>query len=251
MSRFKELLYPGVSTFGFYPVDGTFPFLLCLHELLPDGGVVLDYGAGRGGQAEQVGGIKRHLLEFRHRASKVIGVDVDPVVRDNPLLDEAFVLGEDGTIPVADNSVDLVMSDWVCEHLPDPDAVFREIFRVLKPGGWVGFRTPNKWHYSMIASRSIPDKHHAKVIAVAQKSREKRDVFPKHYLMNTPRACRRILKSAGFAKALIMSHEPEPVYLHFNEVAFAAGVVYQRLAALLPTHAGRLVLMGFGQKPAG
>jgi SAM-dependent methyltransferase len=249
MTRTGSRLYPGVETFGFYPVDGTFPFLLRLHELLPPGGVVLDFGAGRGGQAGQATGIKKHLLDFRNRAGKVIGADVDPAVLGNPLLDQAVILSPDGSIPLEDNSVDLVVADWVCEHLPDPLKSFREIFRVLKPGGWVGFRTPNKWHYSMIASRLIPDRHHAKVLASAQKGRQERDVFPKHYLMNTPAACRSVLRSAGFTRELIVSHEPEPVYLHFNQLAFAVGAVYQRFAAFFPTHAGRLVLMGFGQKP--
>ncbi len=250
MSGLKDRLYPAVSTFGFYGIDGTFPFLLRLHQLLPEGGVLLDYGAGRGGQTEQADGIKRHLLDFRNRAGRVIGVDVDSVVLENPFLHDAHLLGEDGRIPLEDETADVVMADWVCEHLPSPVAAFHEIFRILKPGGWVGVRTPNKWHYSMVASRLIPDRHHERVLARAQKGREARDVFPKFYRMNTPAACRRTLAEAGFSCVLIESHEPEPVYLHFSTVAFAMGAVYQRLATLLPTHGGRLVLMGFGRKPA-
>lgn len=250
MPKLDRGLYPGLETFGFYPVDGTFPFLLRMHQLLPEGGVVLDYGAGRGGQADQANGIKKYLLDFRHRAGRVIGVDVDPAVFENPLINEAFQLGDDGKIPLGADSVDLAMMDWVCEHLPEPERSFRELLRVLKPGGWVGFRTPNKWHYSMIASRLLPNSIHARVLAHAQKGRAERDVFPKYYRMNTPRACRRVLAAAGFERPLIVSHEPEPVYLHFSSVAFAAGAFYQRLAAFLPTHAGRLVLMGFARKPS-
>jgi len=247
--RLENALYPGLHEFGFYSVDGTFPFLLRLHQLLPEGGVVLDYGAGRGGQAERATGIKRHLLEFRHRAGRVIGVDIDPSVHENPLLDEAHQLSESGSIPLPDDSVDLAMADWVCEHLSHPREVFTEIRRVVKPGGWVGFRTPNKWHYSMMLSRLVPDAYHARVLAVAQRGRQARDVFPKHYLMNTPAACKRILSETGWSSPLIVSHEPEPVYLRFNAAAFTLGALYQRFAAFVPTHAGRLILMGFAQKP--
>src|SRR5688500_18484441 len=181
--RVETAIYPGVEPFGFSAVDGTFPFLLRLHQLLPEGGVVLDYGAGRGSQGDEATGIKRHLLEFRTRASRVIGVDVDASVRDNPFLDEAHQLRDDGIIPLPDASVDLAIADWVCEHLSRPQEVFAEIRRVVKPGGWVGFRTPNKWHYSMIVSRLLPQKLHPRLLTTVQRGRQERDVFSKHYLM--------------------------------------------------------------------
>jgi len=249
--EFKECLYPGGKAFGFYSVDGTFPFLLRVHELLKPGGVLLDYGAGRGFQAVESRGIKRHLLEFRSRGVRVLGVDVSPDVHENPLLDEAFQFTSDFRVPIHDAGVDVVMADWVCEHLPDPSQALREIARVLKPGGWFAFRTPNKWHYSMLASRMVPDRLHTRLLRKAQSSgREDRDVFPKHYRMNTAGTCRRLLRSAGFGETLLFSHEPEPVYLHFNALTFLAGALFQRVAAFLPFHGLRLVLMGFAQKPA-
>jgi arsenite methyltransferase len=46
-----------------------------------------------------------------------------------------FVEGEIEQLPFADESVDVVISNGVVDLVPDKDAVFAEIFRVLRPGG--------------------------------------------------------------------------------------------------------------------
>jgi len=46
-----------------------------------------------------------------------------------------FVEGEIEHLPFADGSVDVVISNGVIDLVPDKDAVFAEIFRVLRPGG--------------------------------------------------------------------------------------------------------------------
>lgn len=103
---------------------------------LRPGEVVLDLGCGGGFDcflaARQVG-----------EAGRVIGVDMTPDMlakaRENAAqagyTNVEFRLGEIEHLPVADNSVDVIISNCVINLSPDKKAVFQEAYRVLKPGG--------------------------------------------------------------------------------------------------------------------
>lgn len=100
------------------------------------GDTVLDLGSG--------GGFDCFLAAKRvGRTGKVIGVDMTPEMvtkaRGNARKIEAtnveFRLGEIEHLPVADDSVDVILSNCVINLSPDKSAVFREAFRVLKAGG--------------------------------------------------------------------------------------------------------------------
>jgi arsenite methyltransferase len=100
------------------------------------GDTVLDLGSG--------GGFDCFLAAKRvGRTGKVIGVDMTPEMvakaRGNARKVEAgnveFRLGEIEYLPVADDSVDVILSNCVINLSPDKGAVFREAFRVLKAGG--------------------------------------------------------------------------------------------------------------------
>jgi ubiquinone/menaquinone biosynthesis C-methylase UbiE len=108
---------------------------IALASLLP-GEVVLDLGSG--------GGLDCFLASKKVGASgHVIGVDMTPEMLDKARTNLAklgmtnveFRLGEIEHLPVSDNSVDVVISNCVINLSPDKPQVFREIFRVLKPGG--------------------------------------------------------------------------------------------------------------------
>jgi N-acetylglutamate synthase-like GNAT family acetyltransferase/SAM-dependent methyltransferase len=100
------------------------------------GQVVLDIGSGAGIDcliaAEKVG-----------PTGRVIGLDMTPEmierarknVREAGVGNVEFRLGDAEKMPVADDSVDWVISNCVINLSPDKPAVFREIARVLKPGG--------------------------------------------------------------------------------------------------------------------
>jgi SAM-dependent methyltransferase len=100
------------------------------------GEVVLDLGSGAGFDcflaAQQVGphghviGVDmthEMLAKARENAAKIGATNVE------------FRLGELEHLPVADNTADVAISNCVINLVPDKAQVFRETFRVLKPGG--------------------------------------------------------------------------------------------------------------------
>lgn len=103
---------------------------------LQSGQTVLDLGSGGGIDcfmaARQVG-----------ETGQVIGVDITPAMIQKAnqnkakvnLSNVAFRLGQIENLPVDSSSVDVIISNCVINLSPDKAAVFRETFRVLKPGG--------------------------------------------------------------------------------------------------------------------
>lgn len=103
---------------------------------LREGEVVLDLGSGGGFDcflaANAVG-----------ETGKVIGVDMTPemiaLARNNAekggYENVEFRLGEIENLPAADSSVDVIISNCVINLSPEKEQVFKEAYRVLKPGG--------------------------------------------------------------------------------------------------------------------
>jgi arsenite methyltransferase len=103
---------------------------------LEPGERVLDLGSGAGTDslvaAQMVG-----------PEGRVTGIDMTPEMLQKAqggadamgAANVEFVEGEVESLPFPDSSFDVVISNGVIDLVPDKDAVFREIFRVLEPGG--------------------------------------------------------------------------------------------------------------------
>ncbi len=105
---------------------------------LKPGEAVLDLGSG--------GGVDCFLVAKQVGPSgRVIGVDMTPEMISRARANAAkaayanveFRLGEIEHLPLADSSVDVVISNCVVNLSPDKPGVYREVFRVLRPGGRV------------------------------------------------------------------------------------------------------------------
>jgi SAM-dependent methyltransferase len=214
-------LYPERRIASFSRSEGRFLFYSIVADLVSQDSVLLDLGAGRGAQIVNSSGYMSRLINFAGRCKRYIGVDPDPVVLQNPFVDEAHVIGNDGSIPLPDSSVDVVVAYAVLEHVADPERTVSEVRRVLKPNGWFCAWTPNKNGYVGLAARLVPNRFHASIVSVAEPTggRAERDVFPVCYRMNTLSAIRAVFDRRQF-EDFSFYYNGTPSY-HFNRVSIA------------------------------
>ncbi len=100
------------------------------------GDVVIDLGSGAGNDAF----IARHETG---EAGKVIGIDFTPAMIERAMQNAEtrgfnnveFRQGDIEKMPVTAGTADVIISNCVLNLVPNKDGVFKEIFRVLKPGG--------------------------------------------------------------------------------------------------------------------
>lgn len=237
-------LYPEAAVGGYSRLDGQIEFYTRINALVDGDSRVLDFGAGRGHWAvDPMPEMARRLRMLRGRVAEVVGTDVDPVVLTNPALDAARVVPLGDRLPFEDESFDLVIADHVLEHVSrgDAAAVSDDVMRVLRPGGWLAARTPNKWGMIGLGARAVPNRLHVRMLQRLQPDRLAEDVFPTRYAMNT----RRDLAQLFAAHRLhIYGHTSEPAYFGRSPAAWrlAAGLGRVTPPRLAPT------LMIFVQK---
>ena len=93
-------------------------------------GKVLDIGGGLGPYREQID------------ASRYFSMEINPSLRPH-------IVGSASELPVRTNAIDSALCNEVLEHLPEPVAAVREIYRALRPGGRAYVTVPFLWclHY--------------------------------------------------------------------------------------------------------
>src|SRR6185436_11115149 len=109
-----------------------------------------------------------------------------------------------------------------------PEAFFRELSRVLKPGGYFAAHTPNRFGYPAIIASLVPNRYHAKVVGKAQGDRDAEDVFPTVFRCNTKSRLRGLCARHGL-ECYVHAWEAEPGYLAFSPLLYRIGAVCHRL----------------------
>jgi len=87
-------------------------------------------------------GDKPYLDIIRPNVKRYIGLEHKDTPHKNPQID---IYGDACSLPFKDCSFDTVVSFQVMEHISEPDTMIKEIFRVLKNGGYIISTTPFMW----------------------------------------------------------------------------------------------------------
>jgi ubiquinone/menaquinone biosynthesis C-methylase UbiE len=180
---------------------------------------ILDLGCGRGGVVERLGDTGRWL-----------GIDPDWLSlkgHRRPVLQRGCA--DAARLPVAKHSFDIVVSSWVLEHLPEPERVFDEISRVLKPGGHFFFLTPNAKHPIPWLSRKLTNN------LVAQRAFVQRlydrtpvDTYSMQYQANTWERIDQLAVQSGL-QLVEVELVKDPSYLAWNTLTFILAIVVESL----------------------
>lgn len=199
---------------------------------------MLDIGAGRGATSH---------MQFKGLVAEVIGTDIDEAVTGNSHVDRA-IHTPDGTLRgVEDGSCDVAVSKHVLEHVSDPVAFFREISRVLKPGGIFLALTPNGSHYVPIIARITPLWFHRFFNKL--RGRETVDTFPTLYRANSQRALKRWAAASGLELISVEFQEGRPEYLRMSPITYFLGMIYERVVNGLALNALKCVIYVTMRKP--
>lgn len=131
------------------------------------------------------------------RTRLAVGIDLDlPALRAHQSL-HARIYGNLTQIPLKDESFELVTANMVVEHLDQPLAVFRQVHRLLKPGGLFVFHTTNARNPFLRLAASVPQDLKNKIVYLLE-HRKPEDVFPTHYRANRPDDIIALAQATGF-----------------------------------------------------
>jgi SAM-dependent methyltransferase len=187
-----------------------------IRDYITENSVILEIGAGAG---------KKVPYDFAKQAQRVIGVDMDPRVLDNPNLDESLCI-DFFENKFDDNTFDIIFANSVVEHIKYPQEFLTEIRRILKPSGYFFFKTPNMLHYATIIAKFTPYWFHKFYCSLYGRKYE--DTFPTYYCMNSRRRIEKLSQILNFTYE-IKTLERQPDYLFLDPITFLMGVSYERL----------------------
>ncbi len=137
------------------------------------------------------------IKKYQDKMKKCIGVDsvIQPARFQNVQIIKADITRK---LPIDSNSADIVTMLAVLEHLPNPEVVMKEVYRILKPGGRVVITVPSKYSKFWLE----------KVLAPLHLVR--RDMINQHENYFTPTLLNQIAQKVGLTQ----------IEAHYFEVIF-------------------------------
>lgn len=182
------------------------------------------------------------------RAKRVIGVDIsEEYLNANKFIQEKIVSDLSNFPQVKDNSIDLIVSSWVLEHLENPEKVFGEFSRVLKKGGKIVFITPNSYNYVVFLNKLIPSWFRNMVARRLSGNTLTVDPMKTFYRINTISRIKKLSKKFGLTSEKIILNG-DPTYVAINKLFFWIGLLVEVFLSLRILKESRVHIIGVLKK---
>jgi SAM-dependent methyltransferase len=209
-------------------VDGTTQFHELCRANIPGGASICEIGAGPLNQTSR----------FLATIGEVHGVDIDDAVLGNDALASAHVVKDD-RFSFEEGSMDACVSNYVIEHVENPDRHLREVCRILKRGGVYIFRAPNRYHYVSLVARYTPHWIHELVSnKLRNLGEDAHEPYPTYHRLNSRRQVMDAASRCGFSVAELTLIEKEPSYGMSNRALFLLFLAYERVVNATEALAG-------------
>lgn len=195
---------------GYYTPDDVYEAFLA--GIVAPGMAWLDVGCGR----ELFPSNPRLAQLLSARCARLVGVDPDPTLQENPWVHEKVALGIDAYD--GGQAFDLVTLRMVAEHIADPEAALRGVHRALRPGGLAVVFTVFAGSPVPLLTRLAPMALRHRVKAFLWGTQPK-DTFPTHFRMNTRGALQRLFAGAGMREAAFLRLDDCRTFARFRSLA--------------------------------
>jgi SAM-dependent methyltransferase len=193
---------------------------------LRDGSTVLDLGGGR--RCVYAGAVPPV------REVRLVAVDVSPEeLALNTTVDETCVADIARELPFADESVDLILSRCLLEHVDDVPAAVRNMSRVTKPGGVALHLMPGRYSLFGMAARWLPFGPLLRLLHVVMPWTRGQVEFDVHYDHCHPGALERLFRDAGWRKVEVSVCWAQPGYFEAVYPLFLGHAAYEWLVRKL------------------
>lgn len=166
-------------------------------------------------------GSKSVLLPLYPKFSKVIGLDIDEKALSSHQGLTGRIVGTMENIPLPESSVDIMVAEWVLEHLPKPGRAFEEISRVLKPGGCFILLTPNLYSPMIMGGKILKfllGEERISRLVFFLTGRPEEETFCHYYLANTKSQLRNLGQSAGLVLGKLELVPGLPGYYRWSRI---------------------------------
>ena len=165
-----------------------------LTRLLRESEAWLDLGCGHQFLPDWMDQDERFAVSLPRRT---VGLDLDLASLRRHTRLTFRIAGDVQQLPIRAESFDLVTANMVVEHVVNPEELFDEVARILRPGGKFLLHTPNVHGYTTMLTRCIPSSLRPRIAHILQ-GRAAEDVYRTFYRANSVESLKRVAENRQF-----------------------------------------------------